>query len=73
MEGNLWQTWTESKSREDGGALGQAAEKISRLDGKKLNQRESFVYLCGVVGGHGGTDGNLQNTSKQVHGGKWKV
>ena len=21
MEGNLWQTWTESKSREDGGAL----------------------------------------------------
>ena len=29
LEGNLWQTWTESKSKEDGGALGRAAEKIS--------------------------------------------
>ena len=30
VEGNLWHTWTESKSREDGGALGRAAENRSR-------------------------------------------
>ena len=28
VEGNLWQTWAERKSREDGRALGRAAEKI---------------------------------------------
>ena len=30
VKGNLWQTWTKSKSREDGGALGRASEKRSR-------------------------------------------
>ena len=37
------------KSREDGGAFGWAVEKDLgiRLDGKKLNQRDIFVYLGG--------------------------
>ena len=52
------QTWTESKSREDGGALGRAAEKDLdiRLDGKKLNQRDSFEYLGGAVCQDSGTE-----------------
>ena len=51
------QTWTESKSREDRGALGRATEKTLdiRLDGKKLN-RDSFVYLGGAVCGDGSTE-----------------
>ena len=32
-----------------------------RLDGKKLNQRDSFAYLGGAVCG---TDGNWQNASQ---------
>ena len=58
LEGNLWQTWTESKSREDGGVLGRAAKKDLdiRLDGKKLNQQDSFIYLGGAVCGDGGTE-----------------
>ena len=58
MEEHLWQTWTESKSREDGGALCRAAEKNLdiRLDGKKLKQRDNFVYVGGAVCGDGGTE-----------------
>ena len=37
-------------------ALDRAAEKIFRLDGKKLNQRDSFVFLGGTVCRDGGTE-----------------
>ena len=47
-----WKEIFESESREDGDALGRAAEKIK----PKLNQRDSFVYLGGAVCGDGGTE-----------------
>ena len=58
MEANLWQTWIESKSGEDGDALGWAPDKdldIS-LEGKKLKQQDSFVYLGGAACRDGSTE-----------------
>ena len=60
-----------SKSREDGGALGWAAEKDLdiRLDGKKLNQRDSFVYLGGAVCGDGGMETEIH---RRVQASAWR-
>ena len=44
------------KSTEDEGALGKKKNRDIRLEGMKLNQRESFVYLGGVVCGDGGKE-----------------
>ena len=45
--------------------FGRAAETDIdiRLDGKKLNQRDSFVYSGGVFAGRRHGDGNSKNTS----------
>ena len=41
--------------------MGWAAEKNLdiRLDGKKLNQRDSFVYLGGAICGDSGTETDI--------------
>ena len=75
MKGNLWQTWTESKSREDGGAFGRTAEKDVdiKLDGKKLNQRDSFVYLGVAVCGYGSTDSEIRRRTQAGASSRRKV
>ena len=61
-EGNLWHTWTERKTGEDRGALvGQQNKDLGvRLEGKKLKQRGSFVYLGGAVCGDGGMEMDIR-------------
>ena len=50
LEGNLWQTWTESLEKMEVLWVRQQKKDLDvRLDGKKLNQRDSFVYLGGAV------------------------
>ena len=55
--------------------FGRAAEKDLdiRLDGKKLNQRDSFVYSGGVFAG---TEARRRKFAEyklwRVRGGKWK-
>ena len=53
-----WKTRTESKSREAWRCFGSGSNKYLdiRLDGKKLNQRDRFVYLAGAVCGDGSTE-----------------
>ena len=51
MEGNVWQTWTERKSREDGGALGRIVEKISKYQtGWEETEPKRQVYISGYSG-----------------------
>ena len=40
--------------------VGQQKKYLERLDGKKLNQRDSFVYLGGAVCGDGGTETEIR-------------
>ena len=42
-----------------------------RLEGKKLNQRESFVYLGGAVCGDGGKETEIRR-SIQAGANKWR-
>ena len=70
------ETWTESKSREDGCALSWAAKKDFdiRLQGKKLNQRDKTVYLGGAVAWTAAQRRKFAGEYKlrQVRGVKWK-
>ena len=59
LEGNLWQTWTESKMEVLW--VGQQKKDLDiRLDGKKLNQRDSFVYMGGALCGDGGMEKEIR-------------
>ena len=52
MERYVQQTWAESKLGEDGGKVGgeltRRKELERHLDGKKLKQTDSFLYLGGA-------------------------
>ena len=67
MEGNLWQTWTETKSTVDGGALGRVVEKISRYQtGWEETEptRQVCIFVWNGLWGRRHGDGNSQtNTS----------
>ena len=39
VEGDIWQTWTESKSREDGGALGRLTKRAGALSVEGRSRR----------------------------------
>ena len=46
MEGNLWQIWTESLEKTEVLWIGHQKKDLDvRLDGKKLNQRDSLYIL----------------------------
>ena len=55
--------------------VGQQKKDLDiRLDGKKLNQQDSSVYLGGVVCGDGSTKTDIRRRVQagEVRGGKWK-
>ena len=58
MEHYVQQTRTGSKFGEDSGNVSEAEKKELEihLDGKKLKQRDSFVYLGGAICGVGKSD-----------------
>ena len=59
MKWAVYQTRAENERREDGGAahIGHHREELDiELDGKKLTQGDSFVYLGGAVCGDGKTE-----------------
>ena len=59
VEGNLWQTWAERESREDGGALGRAAKKSRYKTGREETAARRRKFAGEYKFGRG-------------QGGKWK-
>ena len=64
MEGNIWQTWIESKSREDRCVLGRAAEKRSRYktgwEETEPTRHHLYIWISGAVCGDGGTETEIR-------------